>query len=214
MMVFIWMNLMLYIEYKLSSNHNYSNTSDDLQSALDRSHTGDFVFMRFYDASNICHCIIFRVISSIINSTPFASHVGMIIKINGVAYVLETDTDIRYCIHTNAMKSGVKLTNAYDMLNNIPARVHLSRNNLHTYIQDEAISLFMDKYGHLSFFENNVLCVTLLCMFLQVANVFKNETNFIDANKLRNPELYNCDFKTIETVELKNKHYYDNLQNQ
>ena len=112
------------------------------------------------------------------------------------------------------MKSGVKLTNAYDMLNNMPARVHLSRNNLHTYIQVVDISLFMDKYGHLSFFENNVLCVTLLCMFLQFANVFKNETkNFIDMNKFNNPELYKCDFKNIETVELKNKYYYDNLQN-
>jgi hypothetical protein len=213
MMVFIWINIMIYVEHRLSSNLNYSNTTDDLQSALDRSHTGDFVFIRSYDTLDICSYIASRVNLSIINSTPFFTHVGMIIKINGIAYVLETDGNILYCIHANAMKSGVRLTNAYDMINNRPGRAHLSRNNLHTYIQDEDISSFMDKYGHMSFAENNVYCVTLMCMFLQFANVFKNETNFIDMNKLNNPELYKCNFKNIETVELKNKYYYDQLQN-
>ena len=32
-------------------------------------------------------------------------------------------------------------------------------------------------------------------------------------NNLNNPELYTCDFKNIENVELKNNYYYKYLQN-
>lgn len=212
MMMFIWLTIMIYLEHKMSSSLNYSDTVVDLQSALDSSHTGDFVFFRSYVSSDICDYIIFRVVSSIIN-VPFFSHVGMIVKINGVAYLLETSSDINHCIHANKMKGGVKLIKAYDKINNAHGIAYLSRNNLHNYIRDEDIIPFMDKYGHLSFLDNYVMCVTIICMFLHFANVFKNEQTFMRINELNNPEVYACDFKNIENIQLTNKYYYDNLQN-
>ena len=213
MMVFIWINILIYVEYKMSHTHYLSDEEEDVQIALDRSHTGDFIFARNYHSLDIGDLMMFRVIASIIDSAPFYSHVGMIIKINGVAHVIENTHDIRHCVHANQLKSGVILSNAYDMIH-ASGRVHLSRNNLHNYIRYEDIIKFMDKYGHLLFLDNNLMCSTTIRMFLQFANIFNSETNFLTINNLNNPELYTCDFKNIENVELKNKYYYDNLQNQ
>ena len=61
---------------------------------------------------------------------------------------------------------------------------------------------------HLEFFENNTLCVTLICMFLYNANVFKHETRLISISKINNPDLYKVDFQNIENVKLKTQYYY------
>ena len=214
-MIFICTNILIYIEYKMSTIHCKPSDEEDVQTALDKSRTGDFVFIRSYFSSNLHDYVLQRVLTSILNGngSPFYSHVGMIVKINNVAYILETAKSFRHCIHANKLKSGVKLTNAYDMINALYGRIYLSRNNLHNYIRDEDIIQFMDKYGHLSFFDNNIICITIICMFLHFVNVFKHERNYIQLHKLNDPELYSCDFKNIETVELKNKYYYDNLQN-
>ena len=199
----------------MSPIHCKISYDDNVQTALDNSRTGDFVFSRSYYTSNLNHYALFRILPSIVNghSSPFFTHVGMIVKINNVAYILETATSIRHCMYANKLKSGVKLTNAFNMINEHKGRVYLSRNNLHNYIRYEDIIQFMDKYGHLSFFDNYIICITIICMFLQFVNVFKHELNYVPLYKLNYTELYSCDFKNIETVELKNKYYYDNLQN-
>ena len=215
MMVFMWINFVVYIECKMSSNLHYASTTEDLQSALDGSRTGDFIFYRSYFSSDASDYISFRIISSIITSAPYFSHVGMIVKINGVAYVLENAIAPRFCIHSNKIKSGVKLTNAYDAINDVYGRVYLSRNNLHNHIRQEDVGTFMNKYGHLLFLENNMFCITLIFKFLHFANVLKNKQNSIlSINKLNQPELYTCDFKNIENVELKNNYYYKCLNNE
>ena len=214
-MIFICTNILIYIEYKMSPIHCKISYVDNVQTALDNSRTGDFVFLRSYNTSNLNHYALFRIFTSIINGhgSPFFSHIGMIVKKNNVAYILETAEQVNYCIHANKLKSGIKLTNAYNMINEFNGRAYLSRNNLHNYIRDEDIIQFMDKYGHLSFFDDYIICITIICMFLQFVNVFKHERNYVQLYKLNDPELYSCDFKNIETVELKNKYYYDNLQN-
>ena len=215
MMVFMWINFVLYVEYKMSSSLNYASTTEDLQSALDRSRTGDFIFYRSYYTSDICDYISFRIVSSIITSAPYFSHVGMIVKINGVAYLLENAVSTYFCTHANKMKSGVKLTNAYDLINGCTAKVYLSRNNLHNHIREEDVGAFMNKYGHGLFLENNMFCITTIFKFLHFANVLKNEQNSIlSINKLNQSELYTCDFKNIENVELKTTYYYKCLNNE
>jgi hypothetical protein len=214
-MIFICTNILIYIEYKMSPIHCKISYVDNMQIALDNSRTGDFVLLRSYNTSDLKHYALFRILPSIINGhgSPFFSHIGMIVKKNNVAYILETAEQVNYCIHANKLKSGIKLTNAYNRINKYHGRAYLSRNNLHNYIRDEDIIQFMDKYGHLLFFDDYIICITIICMFLQFVNVFKHERNYVQLYKLNDPELYSCDFKNIETVELKNKYYYDNLQN-
>jgi hypothetical protein len=212
LMTFAWINIFICIEYKLSPTHYNITDKDDLQRALDRSSTGDFIFMRGYHTLDIGDMMISRGVASIINGAPFFSHIGMIVKINGVAHVLENAMAEYHCVHANKIKSGVKLTNACNMINTYHGKAYLFRNNLHNYVRDEDISPFMDKYGHLLFLENNMICVTTICMFLQFVNAFKPGTNFMNINEFNNPELYTCDFKNVETVELKNKYYYDTIK--
>jgi hypothetical protein len=215
-MIFIWTNILIYMEYKMSPIHCKTTDEEDVQTALDKSRTGDFVFTRSYVSNNVGHYIVFRALTSIINGngTPFYGHVGMIVKINNVAYIMELSSNFHHCIYANKLKSGVKLTNARDRIDKCFGRVYLSRNNLHNYIRYEDIIKFMDTHGNISFFDNNMLCITIICMFLHFINVFKPERKYImSVSELTNPELYSCDFKNIETVELKTKYYYDNLQN-
>ena len=216
-MMFIWLTIMIYLEYILSSSRQFSTTSDDIQTALDRARTGDFIFVRSYHSLDIIDFVFYRLSLSIFNSNPCFSHASMIIKINGIAYILETSEYTYHCIHANKMKSGVKLINVYDFINKYGScRVYLSRNNLHNYIQDENINKFMDKYGHLSFYEHSVACTSILYLFLSFANVLKTPdkiTMVFNNFNFNNPELYTCDFKNIENVELKGDYYYNNLQN-
>jgi len=215
MMIFIWINILIYMEYKMSPIHCKTSGEEDVQTALDKSRTGDFVFTRSYVSNNVGHYAVFRALSSIItgNGAPFYGHAGIIVKINNVAYIMEFSGEFHHCIHANKPKSGVKLTNAHDLINKCIGRAYLSRNNLHNYIRDEDIIQFMDTYGHISLFDNNMICITIICMFLHFINVFKTERKYMSISELTNPELYSCDFKTMETVELKTKYYYDNLQN-
>ena len=208
-MIFIIMNLLVYIEYKMTTNKHYSTRVDSIQNALDRAQTGDFIFGRSYESTHIFTYLFFRIFSSFISSKPFFSHIGMIVKINNVPYILESTVDIHYCVYAKKNKTGVQLIHAYDRINDYPGRIYLSRNNLHQYIQEKDIIPFMDKYGNMDYLENNNVCITILSMFLSFTNVFKKHNPYMSINQFNNPDLYKVDFQNIENVKLKNKYYYE-----
>jgi hypothetical protein len=193
----------------MSTNKHYSTRVDSIQNALDRSQTGDFIFWRSYESDNIFDYILFRVFHAFISSTPFFSHIGMIVKINNVPYILECTSMSNYCVYANKHTTGVQLVHAYDRINDYPGRIYLSRNNLHQYIQEKDIIPFMDKYGNMEFLDDNNVCITIISMFLSFTNVFKKHKPYISINQVNNLDLYKVDFQNIENVKIQNKYYYE-----
>jgi hypothetical protein len=211
--LFILINVVLLIEYKLSTNLHYTNTFDDLKEALDNSTTGDFVFFRSYQSSDLSHFAMIKWFGCILCKQFFA-HMGMIVKINNVPYLLELNTDPIYCHYSKTTRTGVNLVDAYERIKHFHGRVYLSKNNLHEYIQESDLFEYMDKYRHLQFMKDNIMCTTVLTKCLSCVRVFnKNHKyiypyDFLFPCDFNDPDIYTVDFVNTENVQIKNDYYY------
>ena len=211
--LFILINIVLLIEYKLSTTVNYTNKSDDLKELLDKSNTGDFVFFRAYRSKDLSNFAMTKLFGCILCKHYFA-HIGMIVKLNNVPYVLELNDDQTYCHYTKTIRTGVKIMDAYERIKHFHGRVYLSKNNLHEYIQEPDVFEYINKYNNLQFMKDNIMCTTALIKLLSSVHVF-NENHkyiypydFIFPCDFNDPDVYTVDFINTENVQFKNDYYY------
>ena len=219
-MVFIWVNIFIFIEYKLYTNLRYTNKTCELKEALDDSSTGDYVFFREYNTTDIFKYIMCKISGCILCKTYFA-HIGTIVKINNVPYILELNPEPLYCQYKKTTEFGLKLVDAYERIKDFHGRVILSKNNLHEYIQEPDIFEFMDKYHTLQFMKDNIMCTNAITKYLSCVRVFNENHNyiypydFIFPCDFNDPHIYTVDFTNTENVIIKNKFYYqhENINN-
>ena len=203
LMIFVIITFIIYIECKLSTNIKYSNKCNDIDDILSKCTTGDFLFFRSYHSYDIPELVFYRYLNAILSDT-FFGHIGIIIKINNIPYILECTEDYYNCEYSGNNKNGVILHKAYNRIKNYSGRVYLSRNNLDEYITEEDINRFIKKYSNLSFLENNISCVNLIIKLLYECKILKKEFFFMFISEFNNKNIYNINFMNTENIKIKN----------
>jgi hypothetical protein len=200
--LFIIITFLSLIEYKLSTNINYSNVTNNIDDEIDKLTTGDFVLFRSYHSYDIPELFFYRCISSLFSKIYFG-HIGIIIKINNISYILESTEDYYNCEYSKKYKNGFILHKAYNRIKNYDGRIYISKNNLHEYINNDQIYTFCEKYKDLSF--NNIGCCKFVITFLYHCNIIKyNYLLLLQYDIINKINMYNVDYIIYENIKIKN----------
>ena len=145
-------------------------------------------------------------------SAPYFGHIGIIIKINNIPYILESTEDYYNCEYSKYKKNGVILHRAYDRIKDYSGRVYLSRNNLDKFISNDYIKSFIERYKHLKFLENNIGCIEFIKKFLFESNLLKKDNLFLFQNQFNDKNIYNINFKNIKNIKVINDYLEKNKE--
>ena len=193
--IFIISIFMIITEYKLSTNKYLSNIENSIEDALNKSTTGDFILFRSYHTYDIPDLFFWRFLNPI-SSEIFFGHIGIIIKKDGVPYIMECADDYNKCIINNKYKNGFIFHKAYDRIKDYTGRVYLCRNNLEKFIDNEKIDVFVNKYKKISFLENNIGCVKLIIEFLYDCNILKYNYIFLRPYSFVSDDIYKIKYES------------------
>ena len=202
--IFIILTITIMIEYKLSTNPKFSTIENNIIEALKKSTTGDFVLFRSYHSYDIPELLFYRYLQSLFCDVYFG-HIGIIIKQNGIPYILECTEDYYKSELNNDYKNGVIYHKAYDRIQKYNGTIHLSRNNIDKFIDNDKINDFMNKYKNYTFLEKNVGCVGFILKFLEYFKLLKNKIMFMLPDEIMNKEIYKIDYKPLENIKIMNK---------
>ena len=207
--LFVAIQVIVYIEYKLETNLKWTRTEDSLENALSKCKTGDFLFFRCYHSYDILGLLFYRYFYSMISDTYFG-HIGMIVKIEDTPYILECTQDYHTCEYSGKYKSGVVLNKAYDRIKDYYGRIYLSRNNLHNYLTETDIHKCIQKYSNHSYLENNITCSDLMIKLLYECNLLKKEYSFIRISDFTHKDIYRIDYSVQENIKMTNLYVMEN----
>lgn len=166
-LLFLVLTIYLYIEYKLKSNSNISNTKQPFKNIKNHINTGDFIIYETPRKLKDSFCLFPVVFLNI-------HHIGICIKDkNNEVYILECDATQHYCEYSKKYKSGVVLLNLEKRLKDYNDS-YLVKTNLHKYISNEKLINFIEEYKNKDYMENNINCITLVLLFLKKLNLVKD----------------------------------------
>jgi len=202
--IFIILTITILIEYKLSTNPKFSTIENNTREALSKSTTGDFVLFRSYHSYDIPELFFYRYLNSLFCNI-FFGHIGIIVKQNGIPYILECTEDYYKSELNNDYKNGVIYHKAYDRIQKYSGTVYLTRNNIDKFIDNDKIREFMDKYKNYTFLEKNISCITLIIKFLEYFKLLKNKIMFMLPYDFTNKEIYKIDYQPVENIKIMNK---------
>jgi hemin uptake protein HemP len=207
--IFIILTIMIIIEYKLSTNKYLSNIECDIDEILEKSTTGDFLLFRSYHTYDIPELLFYRYFNAL-SSKYFFGHIGIIIKKNGVPYIMESTEDYYNCEINKKNKNGFIFHKAYDRIKSYSGTVYISRNNLDQYINDYNLKSFINKYKDIYFLENNIGCVNFIILFLYECNLLKHNYKLLSPYNITLNNIYKIDYKCIENIKIKNDYIINN----
>jgi len=207
--IFIILTFMIIMEYKLSTNKYLSNIENSIEEALNKSTTGDFILFRSYHTYDIPDLFFWRFLNPL-SSEIFVGHIGIIIRKNGIPYIMECADDYHNCEINNKYKNGFVFNKAYDRIKDYTGRVYLCRNNLEKFIDNEKINNFINKYKNISFLENNIGCVNLIIKFLYECNILKYNYIFLRPYTFISDDIYKIKYESLENIKIKNDFFYKN----
>ena len=202
--IFIILTITIIIEHKLSTNSKFSTIENNTTEALSKSTTGDFVLFRSYHSYDIPALFLYRYLNSLFCNI-FFGHIGIIVKQNGIPYILECTEDYYKSELNNDYKNGVIYHKAYDRIQKYSGTVYLTRNNIDKFIDNDQIHKFMNKYKNYTFLEKNVGCVGFVIKFLEYCKLLKNKVMFMLPDEFMNKEIYKIDYNPIENIKIMNK---------
>jgi hypothetical protein len=197
------------MEYKLSTNKYFSNIENSIEDALNKSTNGDFILFRSYHTYDIPALFVYRFLHPL-SSEIFFGHTGIIIKKDGVPYIMECADDYHNCEINNKYKNGFVFHKAYDRIKDYSGRVYLCRNNLENFIDNDKINNFINKYKHINFVENNIGCVKLIIQFLYDCNILKYNYPILTPYSLISDDIYKIKYESLENIKIKNDFFYKN----
>jgi hemin uptake protein HemP len=207
--IFIILTFIIIIEYKLSTNKYLSNIENSIEEALNKSTTGDFILFRSYHTYDIPELFFYRYLNSL-SSQVFFGHIGIIIKKNGVSYIMESTEDYYNCEINNKYKNGFIFHKAYNRIKDYSGRVYLCRNNLEKFIDNNKINNFINKYKNINFLENNIACIKLIILFLYDCNILKYNYSFLRLYSFISDDIYKIKYESLENIKIKNDFFYKN----
>lgn len=167
--------MVIWIDYKLRTNHLISFERKSLKDAIRDCNSYDLVLFRLYHTEDVPELLFYRWFHSLI-SELYSGHIGIIYKENGKVYVIET-TDTFYLSHFDQKyKNGVMLNDFESYVKKYDGNVYICHNNIHKFKNNQELYECAYKYKDLNFFDNGIGCVNL------VHNIF-SELNIIMENK-------------------------------
>ena len=106
----------------------------------------------------------------------FFTHIGMIYKDSqGNVFIIESNDTSKFCDLSNKNKTGFQLINFNDRIKkNNSHRIHIVKNNIHKYIDNNKLYESICKYKDYKFMENGVHCINLITRILEENNLLKS----------------------------------------
>ena len=201
--LFLLVSLYLYVEYKLSSNHNITNKKKTFEQLKNQIHTGDFIIYETPRRLSDYFCLAPVIFLNL-------NHIGIWIKdSNGKLYILECDAAPHYCHYSKKMKTGVMLLNVEERLKEYDD-YYLIKTNLHKYIHETDVYRFMEKYKSKDYMEDKLNCITLVLAFLKSLRLIKEHLVppnplYVEYQFLLDPDnytkKYDCDIIKIKKIK-------------
>jgi hypothetical protein len=171
--------LILYIiNYKMLTNTNLTDKIVSLDDIKHTLNTGDIVTYRTYVFDSLLTPYRELILSF---QNIFFSHSGMIYKnAQGNLMIIESNEDTYFSRISNKEKSGFMLLNLNNKVNFTDVhRIHIYRNNLHKFIDNDKLHLSIEKYKNYDFLQDGYYCINILTKILQENGVFINENRII-----------------------------------
>jgi hypothetical protein len=192
-----------YVDCRLKTNVNFTHLEKDMDTALEESTTGDFVLCRSYKSNDILEFLFFRYFNSLYSNVLF-SHIGIIIKHQNETYIIESTDDEYFCLHHKYKKTGPIMHRAKETIKKYPGRVHLCKNNLHKFINEQQVYEQFKKYEHQHFLQNGMWCVDMISNILSDIGVMYRPPIFYVPCDILNLQNYKVDYKQIQNVIIRN----------
>jgi len=172
--------ILLYIDQRLNTNKKFSKIKIELNKIKSTLNTGDIVMFRCYYVGSLSDIALYKILLPIFQETYF-THIGMIYKDStDNVYILENTADKLYCHLIKEIKSGrllLDFNGRFDNLDNY--RVHVVKNNLHKYINNDKLNESIHKYKEYSFNQDGIYCVNYITKLLEENGLFKTSNSII-----------------------------------
>jgi hypothetical protein len=190
-----FVTLFLYSDYRLRREHNISERKTmSREDIIKNAQTGDYLFFETsHTMGNIYHILPVLSIG--------CSHIGIIVRRNGIPYLLESSHNKEYCPFSRREKTGVKCLPLEERLMYVTRNYHYVQNNLHTYLDKKEVEIdaFIERYKHRDYMDNLLNCCNLILVFLQELQLLKHPYSLyipfcIDYTNLLDPSFYRIPF--------------------
>ena len=186
---------LIIIEIKLIPNYKI-NRCIKINDLYNNLNIGDIVVFRSYSSPDIFNFLIFRIFTSLLSSSnKYFSHIGIIVKINNIPYIMECNQEKLYCSYSKHIKSGPAITKIDNRIKNYLGSVYIIKTNLYKYINPNTIIPFFEKYKKCNYLQDLLICTTFINKFLYKNNITNKESKIILPSAFFNKKFYNIDFK-------------------
>jgi hypothetical protein len=174
LLIFMVYIILVVINNNLITNINFSNKYVNSDKIYNDLNTGDIILFRNYLFNNFGFPLDVVTLTSILNT--YFTHIGMIYKDpQGKLFIIESNSDYKYCNLSKKIKDGFQLINFNDRIKtNTDHRIHIVKNNIHKYINQNKLHESINKYKDYSFLENGVHCLNLIIRILEENNIIKS----------------------------------------
>jgi hypothetical protein len=186
---FISIIILLFIEYKLTTNHNISEKTISRKKDVNDFNTGDIIIFETPQHIDTWFSIIPVLFINI-------NHIGIAIKdSNNKLYLLECENNDQYCNYSNRVKNGVVLVE-FDEILKLFDDSYLLKTSVYKHIQQPELITFLEKYKDYEYMEDNMNCITFVSLFVKDLNLMYNNNAdlFFDYKYFLNKENYINDF--------------------
>lgn len=191
---------LVYADYKMRTNLQVTTLRANLVETLQQANTGDILLFRSYRSYDLPEYFISRLLPASVCDTYFG-HIGLVIRLNNKAYILECIVEDYYSNLTQSIKNGVILQPAYERITEYTGRVHYLKTNIHHFVTaNQVIDYITANDLHKKYyFEDGFLCVTILNRVLKYFKLFHGKLSWIiTPGSFLNPRNYTYAVK-IET---------------
>ncbi len=199
--------VLLNVNEKFEKNKNFSQNYIEPKILQDELNTGDIVLFKCYEYDSIDTPLYLFILSLFQNT--FFSHIGIIYKdSNNETFIIESNGDPSYCELSKKIKNGFQFKKFINRIEETKIhRVHIVKNNIYQFIDNNKIINWINKYKNHKFLEDNINCIGLVVSFLQENNLLKNQFMPYLFEDLINPLNYNIPITFSKPILIKN---YDN----
>lgn len=167
--------VLVIINNKIATNIHFSNKYVNPDKIYNDLNTGDIVLFRNYNYFCFYYPLSILLFTSMQKKTYF-THIGIIYKDQqGNVFIIESNDSSKFCNLSKKNKTGFHLINFNDRIKtNTSHRIHIVKNNIHKYIDNNKLHESIYKYKDYSFMENGVHCLNLIIRILEENNLLKS----------------------------------------
>lgn len=207
--IFIIYLVLLFANEHMKTNIKLTEKFSKPEDISNDLNTGDIVTFRCYEYDDFGWS--WFGLSIPLLQKFYCTHIGIIYKDpNGKVYIFESNGDRYYCELSKKVKSGTALMNFNKRINQTKVhRVHVFKNNLHKFIDNNKFFEIIKKYKDHKFNQDNIYCIKLVVNILIENGVLKDE-NLLHylMDDLVDPKNYKVPVKFEEPIKVREPDFY------